>query len=169
VLDRTRLEISVPAGIYEVKFGPASWKGIEVRPGQTTTIAPGELRIQPTTGVQVVDSETGETFGRFDAVSPGLTVMPGVYDLRFSKTEWRFIKVDGGKRTTLNLVEVKLDGAVKWQRQARVVTTEDKEVFRFDAVTKRAVLPPGDYVVEIDDRKIPFAAVEGEVLEIKPQ
>ena len=37
-------EMTLPAGIYEVKFGPASWKGIEVRPGETTTIEPGVLK-----------------------------------------------------------------------------------------------------------------------------
>ena len=30
-----------------------------------------------------------------------MTLMPGVYDLRFAKSEWRFIKVDGGKTVTL--------------------------------------------------------------------
>ena len=37
---------TLPAGIYEVKFGPASWKGIEVRPGETTTIEPGVLKVE---------------------------------------------------------------------------------------------------------------------------
>jgi hypothetical protein len=26
---------------------------------------------------------------------------------------------------------------------------------RFDAVTSQSVLPPGDYVVEVDDNKVP--------------
>ena len=50
------------------------------------------------------------------------------------------------------------------------MTTQDgKEVFRFDAVTWHAALPPGDYIVEVDGNKFPFDATEGEVLEIKPQ
>lgn len=57
---------------------------------------------------------------------------------------------------------------LKWQK-ARVTTQEGTEVFRFDAVTKRAALPPGDYIVEVDGNKIPFAATEGEILEVKPQ
>jgi hypothetical protein len=32
-LDSSNREITLPAGIYEVKFGAGSWKGIEVRPG----------------------------------------------------------------------------------------------------------------------------------------
>ena len=37
------------------------------------------------------------------------------------------------------------------------------------AVTSRAALPPGDYIVEVDGNKLPFPAAEGEVLEVKPQ
>jgi hypothetical protein len=73
-LDSATKELTLPAGIYEVKFGPASWRGIEVRPGETTTIEPGVLKIEvpaPKMEVRaaVVDSETGEKHGSFDAVS----------------------------------------------------------------------------------------------------
>lgn len=93
-------------------------------------------------------------------MTPARTLMPGLYDLRFSKIEWRFIKVDGGKTTELKLVQVKLARGLNWQK-ARVTTQDGKEVFRFDAVTHQAVLPPGDYVVEIDGNAIPFPAAEG--------
>lgn len=167
-----RLELTLPAGIYEVRFGPASWRGIEVRSGETTTIEPGVLRVQvsnPAVHVSatVVDSETGERHGGFTPVSNSVTLMPGVYDLRFRKAEWRFVKVDGGKVTTLRPAAVILSG-VKLQG-ARITTQDGTEVFRFDAVTSRAALPPGDYIVEVDGNKIPFPATEGEVLEIKPQ
>ena len=166
-------EITLPAGIYEVKFGPASWKGIEVRPGETTTIDPGILKVEvanPSVHVNasVVDSETGEKHGGFTPVSTSVTLMPGVYDLRFAKTEWRFIKVDGGKTTTLRPAAVILAEGLKWKK-ARVTTQDGKEVADFNAVRWRAALPPGDYIVEVDGNKIPFAATEGEVLEIKPQ
>lgn len=166
-------EITLPAGIYEVKFGPASWKGIEVRPGETTTIDPGILKVEvshPSVHISadVVDSETGEKHGSFTPVSSSLTLMPGVYDLRFRKSEMRFVKVDGGKTATLRLVAVILAPGLKW-KAARITTQDGTEVFRFDAVTTRAALPPGDYLVEVDGNKIPFPAPEGEVLEITPQ
>jgi von Willebrand factor type A domain len=167
-LDSSKRELPLPAGIYEVKFGPASWKGIEVRPGETTTIEPGVLQLSPNAHATVVDSETGQTHGRLDNVSSSVTLMPGVYDLRFGKTEWRFIKIDGGKTTTLKPARVILSRGLKWQK-ARVTTQDGKEVFRFDAVTHQAALPPGDYVVEIDGSKLPFPATEGEVFEVKPQ
>ena len=50
------------------------------------------------------------------------------------------------------------------------MTTQDgKEVARFDAVTSKVALPPGDYLVEVDGNKFPFPATEGEVFEVKPQ
>jgi hypothetical protein len=172
-LDSARREITLPAGIYEVRFGPASWKGIEVRPGETTTIEPGILKVEvpaPKMEVRaaVVDSETGEKHGSFDAVSRSLTVMPGVYDLQFWKSQWRYVKVDGGKTVTLRPAAVILAPGLKWQK-ARVTTKDGTEVFRFDAVDWRAPLPPGDYLVEVDGNTLPFAAAEGEVLEVKPQ
>ena len=166
-------EMTLPAGIYEVKFGPASWKGIEVRPGETTTIDPGVMKVEvgnPSVHVHaaVVDSETGETHGTINPVSTSVTVMPGVYDLRFAKSEWRFVKVDGGRTVTLRAVAVILAPELKW-KSARITTQDGTEVFTFDAVTSRAALPPGDYLVEVDGQKIPFPATAGEVLEVKPQ
>ena len=169
----SRREISLPAGIYEVKFGPASWKGIEVRGGETTTIDPGVLKVEVSNpsvhvGASVVDSETGEKHGSITAVSTAVTLMPGVYDLRFAKTDWPFIKIDGGKTTTLRPAAVILAPGVP-RGKAKVTTQDGKEVARFDAVTSRVALPPGDYIVEVDGNKLPFPATEGQVLEVQPQ
>jgi len=169
-LDSATKEMTLPAGIYEVKFGPASWKGIEVRPGETTTIEPAVLKIEvPAPKMEVraaiVDTETGETHGSFDAVSRSVTLMPGVYDLHFWKSQWRYVKVDGGKTTTLRPAAVILAPSLKWQT-ARVTTQDGTEVFRFDAADWRAALPPGDYIVEVDGNKFPFPATEGEVFEV---
>ena len=173
--DRMRTQVELPAGIYEVKFGPGSWKGIEVRSGETTTIEPGELRVEASgvlVNASVVDSETGEKHGTFDPMASKVTLMPGVYDLRFRTAVWRFVKVDGGKTTTLRPAAVILAEGLKW-KSARVTTQDGTEVWRFDAVSAgwrlAAALPPGDYIVEIDGNKFPFPATEGEVFEVKPQ
>jgi hypothetical protein len=168
--DRMQTQVELPAGIYEVRFGPGNWKGIEVRSGETTTITPGVLKVEASVLVSadVVDSETGEKHGTLDPMASTVTLMPGVYDLRFRKAEWRFIKVDGGKITTIQPAAVILTSGVKLQG-ARITTQDGTEVFRFDAVTSRAALPPGDYIVEVDGNKLPFPAAEGEVLEVKPQ
>lgn len=168
--DRMHMEVSLPAGIYEVKFGPGSWKGIEVRAGETTTITPGELQMQANilVNASVLDSETGERHGRFDPMSSKVTLMPGVYDIKFRTAVWRYVKVDGGKVTTLKPAAVILAEGLKW-KSARVTTKDGTEMFRFDAVTSRCALPPGDYIVEIDGNKFPFPATEGEEFVVKPQ
>jgi hypothetical protein len=175
--DRMRTQVELPAGIYEFKFGPGSWKGIEVRSGETTTIEPGELRVEASgakvlVSASVVDSETGDKHGTFDPMASKVTLMPGVYDVQFAKAVWRFVKVDGGKITTLRPPSVILAEGLKW-KTARVTTQDGTEVYRFDAVSAGwrlwAALPPGDYLVEVDGNKFPFAATEGEVFEVKPQ
>ena len=165
-----KMELTLPAGIYEVKFGPASWKGIEVRPGETTTIEPGVLHVEASMqfNANIVDSETGVQHGNFTPMRNSVTLMPGVYDMRLSKTEWRFIKVDGGKTTTLRPAVVILAQGLKW-KTARVTTQDGTDVADFHAMRTQAALPPGDYIVEVDGNKIPFPATEGEVLEVKPQ
>ena len=175
--DRMRQVVDLPAGIYEVKFGPGSWKGIEVRSGETTTIQPGELKVESPddkvlVSANVVDSETGEKHGTFNPMASKVTLMPGVYDVQFRKAVWRFVKVDGGKATTLKPAVVILAEALKW-KAARITTPDGTEVWRFDAVSMGwrlgAPLPPGDYIVEVDGNKFPFPATEGEVFEVKPQ
>jgi hypothetical protein len=170
-LNRANLEIQLPAGVYEVRFGPGRWKGIDVRSGERTLIEPATLRLENRVRqVVVVDSETGERFGSVDAANAEAVVMPGVYDLVFGKNlRWPFVKLDGGKKTVLSPPRITIDSGVKWSKRARVVTTDGQEVWRFDAVNRHAALPPGDYIVEIDDHKTPFAGTAGQFLEIKSQ
>lgn len=170
-LDSASREIALPAGVYEVRFGAGTWKGIEVRAGETTTIAPGEVKIvvDVPAGGTIVDTETGEKHGSFDRMSTSATLMPGLYDVSIGKTIWRYVKVDGGKTVELRPAAVRLTDGVKWTKGARVVMRDGTEAARFDAVTKTAALAPGDYVVEIDERRIPFAGKEAAVLEVKPE
>lgn len=165
-----KMELTLPAGIYEVKFGPASWKGIEVRPGEITTIEPGVLEVVSSVqfNANIFDSETGEKHGNFTPMKTSVTLMPGVYDISLSKTEWRFIKVDGGKITMLRPAAVILAAGLKWKK-AQVTTQDGKQVADFHAMRTQAALPPGDYIVEVDGNKFPFAATEGEVFEVTPE
>jgi hypothetical protein len=169
--DSTRLELALPAGIYEVQFGKGRWKAIEVRPGETTLISPGAVQVDNIEGlsqVAVLDAETGEEHARLNRIAPGATVMPGLYTLRLgADLFWPYVKVDGGKTTTIALAHVSLHDDLKWQR-ARVVARDGRVVARFDAVTRHVSLTPGDYVIEVDDRKIPFEAQLGQHLEVKP-
>lgn len=168
-LDSARQEIPLPAGVYEVRFGPSAWKGIEVKAGETTTIEPAILKVSKNIAAELVDSETGLVHGRFDAVSAQAVVMPGIYDVVFpgDRGRWAFVKLDGGKTVTLDPVEVILNSDLKWQKAH--VLRDGKPVAVFDRMTWRHRLPPAEYMVEVDGRAHPFPAVKGgEVLEIKP-
>jgi hypothetical protein len=57
----------------------------------------------------------------------------------------------------LNPVEIRVNRPWKTAR----VLHEGREVARFDAVTSRVRLPPGEYVVEIDGKAHPFPAPKG--------
>jgi hypothetical protein len=102
----------LPAGIYEVKFGPASWKGIEVRRGESTTIEPGILKVEVTN--------------------------PSVHINALHRGRWRQdLHPAAGCDHPAWGPEV--------EEGARITTQDGIEVFRFDAVTSRVALPPGDY------------------------
>lgn len=164
-INSARMEIPLPPGVYEVRFGPDTWKGIEVFPGKTTTISPATLALRKTVSARLVDSETGAVHVSLDAVSSKAVVMPGLYDLVFSNgLRWPYLKLDGGQTLTLDPVEVRVNRP--WQ-SARVLSG-GKTVAQFDAVTSRVRLPPGSYVVEIDGKQHPFEApAGGEVFENK--
>ena len=157
-LDSARMEVPLPPGIYEVRFGPNAWKGIEVRPGETTSISPATLEMAKNVSARLVDTETGAVHANLDAVSAKAVVMPGVYDLVFANgLRWPYLKLDGGKTLKLDPVEVRVNRPWKSAR----VLHEGKPVFQFDAVTSRARLPPGEYVVEIDGKAHAFPALQG--------
>ena len=81
---------------------------------------------------------------------------------------WPYVKIDGGATTTLTLAVVRMLPGLK-DKRARVVTADGKPVESFDAVTSRISMPPGSYLVEVDDRRIAFEASEGSELEIAPE
>jgi hypothetical protein len=171
--DSSHHEVTLPAGIYEVQFGPARWKAIEVRGGETTVISPGVVRVENIAGnntARLIDTETGEKHADMNRMSSSASVMPGLYDLQVGGRGlvWPFVKIDGGATTTLSLASVVMQSGIKYRR-ARVVTADGKPLESFDAVTSRISMPPGSYVVEVDDRRVPFEASEGSALEIGPE
>jgi hypothetical protein len=157
-LNSARMELPLPPGVYEVRFAQSSWKGVEVRAGEITTISPASLELSKNVSARLVDSETGAEHARLDAVSRTAVVMPGLYDLVFSKDlRWPHLRLDGGKTLTLEPVEIVVN---KPWKSARVLR-DGRPVFRFDAMTSRVRLPPGDYVVEIDGTPHAFSAPKG--------
>jgi hypothetical protein len=164
--DAANWTLKLPAGIYEVSFGPAVWKGIEVKAEEETLIEPGVLRLEDAVwcygGCEVIDSETGDSFAVLDPRGYEVAVPPGVYDIRFGPIAWRYIKVDGGAKTVMTPAVIK--GAPEG---AMVKDAAGTEVVSFNAVYRNTVLPPGDYVLVVDGQEFPMSLAAGQVLEVQ--
>jgi hypothetical protein len=159
------MSLTLPAGIYEVTLGPATWKGIEVRAGEETLIEPGTLELENAgycDDCEVLDSETGDSFGALNAGGNTAVVPPGVYDIRFGPIAWRYIKVDGGGTTTLSPAVI--TGA---PGGAFVKDSAGTEIVHFNAVYHNTVLPPGDYVLVVEEQEYPLSLAAGQVLEVQ--
>jgi hypothetical protein len=169
-LDTTQHQIELPAGIYEVKFGPSSWKSIEVRSGETTTIAPAVLKMARNVEADLVDTETGVVHGQLNSAMPSVTVMPGLYDLRFKvqgAIVWPHVKLDGGTTVTLDPVTIRVSGGLGYNDTA-IIYREGKVVEKLNFAKSSVRLPPGEYVLDLNGEKHPLSGPKGgEMLELK--
>ena len=165
-LDSGKKEIPLPPGTYEVSFGPASWKGLEVRAGETTTFSPATLTVSKNISAALVDNETGETHAQLDPMSNTAVVMPGTYDLVFygGSMRWPYIRLEGGKTVKLDPVEIRMKSGTKYS-SARILH-EGRQIAAFDAVSWAYRFPPGEYTVEIDGKSHKRIVAPGETFEV---
>jgi tetratricopeptide (TPR) repeat protein len=157
----------LPAGIYNVVFGKSVWKGVEVRSGETTTLAPGVIEIQNADigGHKVFDNETGEEIGSILSSNPRLTVLPSTFAVSFGKALWKDIEVKDGERKVLEPGVIAIVGADIGGH--RVFAEDGAVVATIMSSAPRAALPPGKYSVEIGAQKVPVELAAGQTLEIK--
>ena len=96
--------IELPSGIYNVTFGNAVWKSVEIRPGETTVLTPGVLAVQNAAlpGHKVLDAETGVEVGTVSALQNSITVLPSTFSVTFGNALWKDIEVKLGERKLLN-------------------------------------------------------------------
>jgi hypothetical protein len=166
VLSTTRSTVSLPAGIYNVRMGPATWKGIEVRAGLLTLLDPGLLSVEGASlqGHDIVDSETGEVQGTVSASKDQAPLMPGTYDVVFGGVVWPAVRIEAGKPTALRPGAVEVKGADINGHQVK--TRDGKLVGVVSATASHMRLPPGDYVVAIDGGARVFSVAAGQVVTI---
>ena len=102
----------LPAGLYNVTFGNAVWKSVEVKPGETTVLDPGviEIRNANISGHKVLDAETGEEIGKISSSSPRITVLPSTFSVHFGELLWKDIEVKNGEQKILNPGVIELTG-----------------------------------------------------------
>lgn len=142
--------VDLPAGIYNVRFlHGALWRGIRVKSGETTTIAPGVLKLSPPLNDHSVrDAETGEELGFLPRRAEREAVLiPGTYELAFGKgrvlTLTVAVEPDRVTEVTAGAVEVAGPIAGFWP----LLTEDGRVVDEFNGAKPVIVVPPGRYQV----------------------
>jgi len=160
-ISRVKDTIKLPSGIYNVSIGNSAWKSVEVEAGEITVLEPGWLYVKNATlhGLQVVESETGKEFGWISSTDDTLTILPGTYDVMFGETPWT-VTVKKGKTTELYPGTVTVKSASFSGHN--IYDKNGNKMGSVDATANWIPLPPGEYAVEIDGKKIEFSLEEGE-------
>jgi len=161
--------IELPAGFYNVAFGKAQWKSIEVKSGETTTIVPAvlEIRNASISGHRVLDNETGEDLGGIVSTNPRMTVLPSTFAVTFDKAVWRNIEIKDGEHKVLNPGTIKVEGAPI--TGIPIKDSEGTVVGKVSSTGNWMPLPPGKYTVEIGNQTVPVDLAEGQdmVIDLK--
>jgi hypothetical protein len=159
----------VPPGIYNVSFANGLWRGVEVKPNETTTLEVGLLRVEgganDLNGYDIVEPETEEVLVNRKVIS-SLPLMPGRFDVMAgeSKLGWRNLEIVAGKTTSLNPARIEIVGPGTYN----VRTSDGREVGRVSQLL-RLPLPAGSYVVDIEGQQVKVDLAEGQRHAIKLQ
>jgi hypothetical protein len=157
-------KVNLPAGIYNVVFGSATWKSVEVKNGETTVLEPGVLQLNggAMAGHDVLDSETGVRHGMIMSIKNTITLMPGLYDVTFGGAVWPVVTVNSGKVTVLNAGTIEVAGARITGH--KIFGADGKQIGEVTSMANSMSLPPGKYAIEIGGKKESFALAEGQEL-----
>lgn len=158
--------ISLPAGTYDVGFGPSFWKGVVVREGETTVLEPGGLTLHHASlaGHDVVSLETGIVQGKVGATKSHIVLVPGAYAVKFGPLSWT-TTVAAGATTTLDPGLMTVKGADI--RGHRILDATGNFVGNVSATSSSLPLPPGDYRIEMDGKVVPFTLAAGQTVTLE--
>ena len=152
----------VPPGLYNVRFPNGVWRGVEVKPGETTELEVGLLKIEggPSDiwGYVITDPETDEVVTRRGVIS-SLPLMPGRFNIALGEIGWQNVEITAGRTTVLNPARIAISGNT--QAQYRVTTADGREAGKV-SILFRLPLPPGSYVVDVEGQKMKVDLVEGQ-------
>lgn len=156
----------LPAGIYNVTVGQSVWKSVVVKAGETTVLNPGLLEVKKASleGHDVIDPETGVVQGQVSSLHNTVTLIPGEYQVMFGKLPWDVV-IRTGEKTVVNPGTVEVQGA--HYTGHKIFTKNGEYVGEVSNIQDTIPLPPGDYVIEIDEQKIPFTLKEGQDLKFE--
>lgn len=158
---------SLKAGLYHVTFANGVWKSVEVRPGETTELRPGTLRVRAAGSrkVQVRDPETGEVFADISALKGHAVLIPTRYQLMFGDTPSKEIVLDPGARLVFNNATVTLKNSAPGTYELR--DEEGRLTASLSALHASAAVPPGRYTLTFKGKSLPLEVGEGEDREVR--
>ncbi len=158
--------MELPAGIYNVAFGPTVWRSVEIRAGETTTLEPGvlEMRNASPAGHKVLDWETGIEVGNISGSVSRLSVLPSTFTVMFGNARWDNIDIKAGEHKVLNPAVIVVNGASGAGHRVRA--DDGTVVGNVSSFTSRMPVPPGKYTIEIEGQKVPLDLAEGQTMEI---
>jgi hypothetical protein len=153
VLNQVQSEARLAPGVYSVSMGKQVWKGVEIRPRETTELKPGYLEISPLGDpfVDVLEPETEERVQQMFWLEQKKMLLPGHYEVKFGKLSWPDpVEVKPGETTRLQTGRLNIKSKIG-AMYIMVRDPEGQEILETSSF--RIALPPGSYVVEIDSRK----------------
>jgi hypothetical protein len=152
----------VPPGIYNVGFHNGLWRGVEVKPAETTVLEVGLLRIEgganDLKGYVILDPETEEVVVRERVIST-IPLIPGRFVISSGNVGWSNIEINAGRTTVLNPARIAVTGANAGEY--RVTTSDGREAGKVSRLL-RLPLPAGRYVIHIEGQLMPVDLVDGQ-------
>lgn len=160
-ISRVNSTVKLPAGIYNVTVGAAVWKSVQVKTGEKTILRPGWVTMKnpSLSGHDIVNQETWQVHGRVSSTKSSVALMPGRYNVLFGDLFWPVI-VNAGEETILNPGTITVKGAD--YRGHTINTPDGRFAARVSNTGNWAPLIPGEYVIELDGKNVPFTVGEGE-------
>jgi len=153
--------LALPGGEYDVMFGKVPWR-VNLEDAKTTTLDPAILVINNNQYHKLRDVETGKNVATYASSYKRLQLAPGDYDVVFDKTTWR-ISVKEGENLTLNPGGI----GVRPQGYYKVFKKDGSKAGTISSSDKQLMLPPGDYLIDVADQKVPFSIKQGKIVLIK--
>jgi len=157
----------VPPGIYNVRFANGLWRGVEVKPGEFTTIEVGLLQIvdgsSDINGYNLLDPETEEIIIERKVIS-SIPLMPTDIIVSSGVARWPVMQIKAGETTVLQPARIKVSGDKAGEY---TVTTEQGNVVGKVSRLFNLPLPPGKYIADVEGQKINIELAAGQTREIK--
>lgn len=154
--------IDLPPGFYNVKFGNALWRSIEVEPGKTTSIETAIIRLPSASyrGHDILDWETREVVATLKSSRKSVNVMPSSYIVKFGSLEVP-LTLKAGETKMIDAGSVSFKG-LPINSRSIVDAKTGAEVTTVSATSSSATLPPGNYILILGDKKVPFEIKPGQ-------